>query len=358
MFEHLQVESTGWTPEVELCVMFFRLTMDSATEFLFGQSACSQILALPEALRDKISMPKDIYGDLSSVAEAFNDATHGLGIRARLGPLLFLYNTKSFQDSCHTVHKFADHYVNLALENDTAQKVSSESLTTTKYVFLHELVKVTRDPIELRSQLLNILLAGRDTTAGLLGWTFWLLARHPDVYTKLRTTIIETFGNDISNISFSSLKACTYLQHVISEVLRLYPSVPLNNRTANKDTTLPYGGGPNGLSPVYIRKGLKVGYAVHVMHRRHDLWGEDAEEFRPERWTDARPGWKFLPFNGGPRICLGQQYALTEAGYVIVRMLQRFDRMENLDETEEVKFQYTVTSAPLCVNVRMHEAQA
>ena len=68
------------------------------------------------------------------------------------------------------------------------------------------------------------------------------------------------------------------------------------------------------------------------MHRRKDFYGEDAEEFKPERWESLRPGWEYLPFNGGPRICLGQQYALTEASYVTVRMLQEFKNMEPRDD--------------------------
>jgi cytochrome P450 len=68
------------------------------------------------------------------------------------------------------------------------------------------------------------------------------------------------------------------------------------------------------------------------MHRRTDFYGPDANEFRPERWEEnGRRGWEYLPFNGGPRICLGQQYALTEASFTIVKLLQRFDRIENAD---------------------------
>lgn len=67
------------------------------------------------------------------------------------------------------------------------------------------------------------------------------------------------------------------------------------------------------------------------MHRRKDFFGADAEEFRPERWIDLRPGWEYLPFNGGPRICVGQQYALTEAAYVTTRLAQRFSVIESRD---------------------------
>lgn len=90
--------------------------------------------------------------------------------------------------------------------------------------------------------------------------------------------------------------------------LRLQPPVPFNFRVSTKDTSLPIGGGPDGLSPVYIKKDTMVAYSVFAMHRRTDLWGKDAAFFRPERWEEnAKHGWEYLPFNGGPRICLGRK---------------------------------------------------
>jgi cytochrome P450 len=74
-----------------------------------------------------------------------------------------------------------------------------------------------------------------------------------------------------------------------------------------------------------------VGYSPYTMHRRKDLYGLDADEYKPERWESLRPGWEYLPFNGGPRICLGQQYALTEASYVTVRLVQEFSKIESRD---------------------------
>lgn len=74
-----------------------------------------------------------------------------------------------------------------------------------------------------------------------------------------------------------------------------------------------------------------VAYTVFAMHRRKDLYGEDADEYKPERWDTLRVGWGYLPFNGGPRICVGQQFALTEAGYTLVRMVQEFEKIETSD---------------------------
>ncbi|KAJ9659639.1 hypothetical protein H2198_003053 [Neophaeococcomyces mojaviensis] len=360
MFRHLQVTSNGWTNEVNLQPIFFRLTLDSATEFLFGESVHSQLSALPAGTIEKDRLSTSIGLDLAEVARAFDRATHMLGKRARFAELYFIYNPKQFRDDCKLVHKFADYYVHRALAKDLSTELEKGDAKQ-RYVFLDELAKQTRDPVELRSQLLNIFLAGRDTTAGLLGWVFWVLARHPDIFDKLRATVIEMFGTYHSpkEITFGGLKDCTYLQHVMSETLRLYPSVPINSRRAVKDTSIPLGGGPDGTEPVFVPKGTQVDYSVHVMHRRKDLWGEDALEFKPERWQGRKVGWEFLPFNGGPRICLGQQFALTEAGYVIVRLLQKFDKIENLDSIPEndPQFQYSVTTAPWQVPLKLREAK-
>lgn len=123
------------------------------------------------------------------------------------------------------------------------------------------------------------------------------LAKDPARYKKLRDTIIEQFGTyeNPREISFKTLKACQYLQHCNNEALRIYPVVPLNGRYANKDTTLPRGGGKDGKSKIFVPKGSNIDYSVHVMHHRKDIWGEDAEDFRPERWEGRKVGWEFLP---------------------------------------------------------------
>ncbi|KAI9881807.1 MAG: hypothetical protein M1823_006481 [Watsoniomyces obsoletus] len=350
MFVGLEAKASSWTDTIDLGPFFFRLTIDSATEFLFGESINSQ----SAAVESQVSLsPDSSTWNWSSLAECFDRGTAALGVRARLGSMYWLHDPALFRKDCSEIHQFADHCVSQALNR---KKAAASDHGAERYIFLDELVKTTTDPIELRSQLLNVLLAGRDTTAGLLGWIFWCLARHPAVLRKLRTTILDDFGTyeEPRSLSFSTLKSSTYLQQVIKETLRLFPSVPINARQATKNTTLPVGGGPDGSAPIYVRAGQEVSYSVYVMHRRKDIWGADAEDFNPDRWAGRKVGWEYLPFNGGPRLCLGQQFALTEVGYVLVRMLQRFDDVRNCDNSDVTLHQYSVTTAPKKVWVQLH----
>ncbi|KAE8354944.1 cytochrome P450 [Aspergillus coremiiformis] len=302
---------------VDLQELFFKLTLDTSTEFLFGESV------------DCLSQSTAASANF---AYHFNQAQDISSVRMILGPFAPLAMTSKSRESVRKAREFVDGFVKKAI--DYRKTVDSEKGTdepanaSTRYVFLHELAKQTSNTTELTDAILNILLAGRDTTASLLSMVFYVLARRPDVWNTLRGEVSTLDGQCPS---FEQLKQMKYLSWVINETLRLYPVVPTNGRTANADTFLPLGGGPDGKSPVFVAKGQRVNYDVYVMHRRHDIYGPDAEEFRPERWETIRPGWGFLPFNGGPRICLGQQFALTEASYTIVRILQAFKGITSRD---------------------------
>jgi len=107
--------------------------------------------------------------------------------------------------------------------------------------------------------------------------------------------------------------------------LRLYPPVPLNNRTATKTTILPTSGGPDGHSPILVRKGELVVFPQYVNSRRRNIFGPDADDFSPERWEEgslSSIGWAYFPFSGGPRQCLDEDFALMKISYTIVRLLQ------------------------------------
>jgi hypothetical protein len=141
---------------------------------------------------------------------------------------------------------------------------------------------------------------------------------------------------------------------------RLYTQVPVNVRLARQTTYLPRGGGPDGESPILIPKNTGVGFSAYHMHRSKEIYGDNANEFRPERWEGPQPknlGFAFMPFHGGPRVCLGSEFtlrflffllslsvpparpevivandstedfALMEASYGLVRLLQEFPNL-------------------------------
>jgi cytochrome P450 len=90
---------------------------------------------------------------------------------------------------------------------------------------------------------------------------------------------------------------------------------------------LPTGGGPDGSSPIMVRRGEVVIMSQYVNSRKKNLYGQDAYDFRPERWETGELdgiGWAYFPFNGGPRSCLGEDFAIMEVSYTVVRLLQNF----------------------------------
>ena len=303
---------------VDLQPLFFRLTFDTTTFLLFGETLSSL-------------QSEEIAGQESEFAQAFSLSQDYLSHRGRLGAFYWIVNTPKFRRACRASHHFVDQAIQKALDDaDVARPNSPANATKDQYVFIDALIQETRDKKVLRDQCLNVLLAGRDTTACCLSWAFRLLAQHPQVLAKLRNEIqlISGLGKDAPLPTREDLKKMRYLDLVLKEVLRLYPSVPVNSRMALKTTTLPVGGGLDGQSPILVRKGEAVGYCVYAMHRRTDLYGNDALEFRPERWEDGKlfhdVGYGYLPFNGGPRACLGQDFAFLEAGYTVARLIQRF----------------------------------
>ncbi|KAF2157591.1 cytochrome P450 [Myriangium duriaei CBS 260.36] len=298
---------------VDLSDLFFRLTMDSSTEFLFGESTGTLTPGLEKASGSQFAL-------------AFNRAQEFMSWLVRYGNFAWMVPRRQFKQDIKVIQDFVDTYV----EKGLARRSQVLAEKSDHYLFLDELVRQTTDRYRIRSELLNILLAGRDTTASLLTNVWWIMSKHQNIWNKLKAEV-ELLGG--RHPTFEEMREMKYLQAILKESLRLHPQVAFNFREAVVDTVLPLGGGPDGKSPCLVRKGQNVSWSNYAMHRRTDFFGEDAAEFRPERWIDEglRPGWEYLPFNGGPRICLGQQFALNEASYTTVRLVQEFSGMISRD---------------------------
>jgi len=201
--QHLirQIPLDGST--VDLQPLFFNQTLDTGTEFLLGQSVNSQTA--------------QAHSKEEEFTEEFDYAQLQLQRRITLGPALPTYYNPKFNRACKTVHEYIDEHVARTIKaRKDASRDPEKAQHQDRYVFLTEMAKQTLDPVTLRDELLNILLAARDTTAGLLSNTFHALARHPDVWAKLKAEIDELGGTPPD---YETLRNMQYLKCVINEGL-------------------------------------------------------------------------------------------------------------------------------------------
>lgn len=169
---------------------------------------------------------------------------------------------------------------------------------------------------QLRDEVLTLLLAGHDTTSNLLAWTFYLLSKHPQVERRLRAEVAERLGGRAPAVE--DLAGLPYTRMVIDEVMRLYPPAWVMSRSPTADDTL---------RGYRVPAGSVVLISPYVTHRHPDFW-ENPEGFDPERFAPgaeaARPRYAYFPFGGGPRICIGNSFALMEAQLILATVVQRF----------------------------------
>jgi len=169
---------------------------------------------------------------------------------------------------------------------------------------------------QLRDETITLFLAGHETTASTLSWTWWLLAQNPHVEAKLRAELDAVLGGRTPTLA--DLPNLSYTGHVITESLRLYPPAWGLARVAIEDHQI--AGYP-------VTRGMGVAMAQWVVHR-DPRWYDAPEEFRPGRWEGdllkRLPKFAYFPFGGGPRQCIGNAFALMEASLILATVAQKF----------------------------------
>ncbi|CAG8234440.1 unnamed protein product [Penicillium salamii] len=306
---------------VDLQPFFHDLTLYNATSIFFGQEAVNMLDAQQQSLSRRIN---------AAICKAFEYTQE---VMVFGGPLAKLLRPSSTEKAIKLVYDFIFENSKAAFTikdcRATQQAVHDETVSA---LFYNQFGAHSFDMAHI--QIRQMFMAAEGTTAETLTHLFLLLSRHPCALDNLRAEIMSQLPNGTIPTASHLNGELKYMNACVKEVLRLFPTVPFNNRVALQDTVLPRGGGPDGLSPIIVPAGSEISLPHYPLYRRKDIFGDDAEEFVPERWLcldDDKPlgNWSkqcenYLPFSIGKRACPGRQIALETVRYVTVRLIQHF----------------------------------
>ncbi|KAL3482033.1 cytochrome P450 [Aspergillus californicus] len=322
--------------DVDLSPLLHDLTLHNAASILFGRDAVRQLDTQSD---DGIKLAQRMNAAVVAAFEHTQDVMV-------LGSLAGLFQSSRSKEAIGLVYGFI-------LENcrRSARKEPRTDDPSVATILYSRSTSADFDTIHIHIR--HLFMAAEGTTAETLTHLFHLLSRHPRVLHALHAEITDVLPGQTLPTPSDLNKAMPYLNACIKEVFRLLPTVPFNNRVALVDTILPRGGGENGLSPILIPAGAEISLPHSPLYRRKDIFGDDADQFIPERWlheprTLIKQSESLLPFSIGKRACPGRQIALETIRYVAVRLVQCFpdirdasggrDWQENCGATLQSKF--------------------
>ncbi|KAH0728330.1 hypothetical protein KY284_004195 [Solanum tuberosum] len=315
-------EAANSNKTVDIQDLFIQTSLDSIFRVAFGaelDNMCGsneERKRFSDAFDNANAMTTWRYTDIFwKIKRALN-----IGVEAKL------------RDNIRTVDTFVYKLIHIRTEQMSKPETHDLSMQRKKEDILSRFLQITdTDPKYLRDIILSFLIAGKDTAATTLSWFLYVLCKYPHVQEKVVQEIKEATtenkdATDIidfaANVSEEALEKMQYLHAALTETLRLYPAVPLDPKICFSDDTL-----PDGFS---VNKGDMVCYLPYAMGRMKFIWGDDAEEYKPERWLDGdgffRPEnpFKFTAFQAGPRICLGKEFAYRQMKIFSAVLLRYF----------------------------------
>ncbi|MFL6027909.1 MAG: bifunctional cytochrome P450/NADPH--P450 reductase [Friedmanniella sp.] len=199
----------------------------------------------------------------------------------------------------------------------------------------------------IRAQCITFLIAGHETTSGLLSFAIYYLLHHPDVATRARQEVDRVLAGGRTP-SYQQVHRLTYLAQVLGEALRLWPTAPAFTRYARADTVIG--------NRYRVPAGTPLTVLLPMLHRDRTVWGDDAETFNPDHMAAERlatlPPHAYKPFGTGQRACIGRQFAMQEAMLVLALVLQRFDLLDSFGYQLQIKTTLTVKPDEMRISVR------
>ncbi|XP_063632525.1 cytochrome P450 4C1-like [Cydia splendana] len=256
---------------------------------------------------------------------------------------------KEFQKHLEGANAFLDETIK---NKRTEMKENKNTKKTDWSIFLDVIIESSGginngySDMELREEIMVMMVAGSDTSATGACFTAVLLSRYPEVQERVHQELFEVFGESDRAVTAEDLPRLKYLEAVFKESLRLYPPVPIVAREVRSDLVLPSG--------ATLVDGSSVMINIWGAHRNPAYWGHDAEEFRPERFLNGalRHPAQFVPFSYSVRNCIGQTYAMLSAKTVLANLLRRYRllppagaRADDLQRPLPVKFDIMMKAA-------------
>jgi len=286
---------------------------------------------------------REMHPFVGAMVEALSES----GARERrpdIANKLMLRTRRAYEDNLHMMREVADGLI--AERKRDPNGASKKDLLG--------LMLQGRDPVtgeglsdeNIRYQLVTFLIAGHETTSGLLSFATYFLCKNPQVLAKARAEVDAAFGNEMPRIEH--LAKLRYIEQILMETLRIWPTAPAFALKPYEDTLL--------AGRYALRKWDTVMVLVPMLHRDTKVWGNDVEAFRPERFEPdtfaAMPPNSWKPFGIGQRACIGRPFAMQEAQLLLAMMLQRFDLIED-DPSYQLQVSETLTLKPHGFRIRV-----
>ncbi|MGE7602674.1 bifunctional cytochrome P450/NADPH--P450 reductase [Peribacillus sp. NPDC097675] len=260
---------------------------------------------------------EDPHPFVTSMVRALNEAmsqTQRLGIQEKL----MIKSKKQFREDIQCMFSLVDELIAERKQNGDH---GEEDLLSHMLKGIDPDTGASLDDDNIRYQIITFLIAGHETTSGLLSFAIYFLMNNRDKLLKAQQEVDEVLGDGIPD--YTQVKKLKYVRMVLNEALRLWPTAPSFTVYAKEDTTL--GG------KYTVKKGDLFSLLIPELHRDRSVWGDEVDAFIPERFEDADsiPHHAFKPFGNGQRACIGQQFSLHEATLVLGMILQHFDLIDH-----------------------------
>ncbi|KAH3871925.1 cytochrome P450 4F1-like isoform X2 [Dreissena polymorpha] len=286
---------------------------------------CTLDIILRCAFSYEIDVQKD--GETHPYVVAVNDLATNNSMRLRrpfLSPDIIFYRTamgRKYKKDCDYVHSVAEDIIQKRRE--TLKKLGSTEHR--KYLDFLDILLTAKDDnglglsdLDIRNEVDTFLFEGHDTTASAISWILYSLAEHPECQARCQEEIDALLG-DRDNLEWSDLPHLEYLTMCIKEGMRMYCPVAIVARVTTKDLKM---------ADITVPPGINVMINIWMLHHNEEVWGPDHWEFKPERFSKENCAkmdpYQFVPFSGGPRNCIGQNFAMNEEKVVLAKLLHNF----------------------------------